>query len=91
MTGRALDDPAARARAAAINRAAIDRRHPPTVSVWPGRHSNGTIGCVLPEHRVGEPAPPGLSHDEHVRWIVDHAPPLTAEQRGKIALLLGFR
>jgi hypothetical protein len=34
--------------------------------------------------------PPGLSHDEHVRWIVDHAPPLTAGQRGKIALLLGF-
>jgi hypothetical protein len=51
-------------------------------------YPNGTIGCPDPAHRVGEPPPSGLSRDDHIRWIVDHAPPLTAEQRDRLAMLL---
>jgi hypothetical protein len=51
-------------------------------------YPNGTIGCPDPAHGVGEPPPPGLSREDHIRWVVDHAPPLTAEQRGQLAMLL---
>jgi hypothetical protein len=51
-------------------------------------YPNGTIGCLDPAHNVGEPPPPGLSREDHIRWVVDHAPPLTAEQRGQLAMLL---
>jgi hypothetical protein len=49
---------------------------------------NGTIGCADPAHRVGEPPPSGLSLEDRIRWIVGHAPPLTAEQRDQLAMLL---
>jgi hypothetical protein len=51
-------------------------------------YPNGTIGCPDPAHRVGEPPPPGLSREDHISWIVDHAPPLTAKQRDQLAMLL---
>jgi hypothetical protein len=53
-------------------------------------YPNGTIGCPDPEHKVGESAPAGLSQDEHIRWVVDHAPLLTSERGGQIGRLLGF-
>lgn len=57
---------------------------------WPGQaFPNGTIGCADPAHSVGRPPPPGLSRDDHIRWIVDHAPPLSPEQRDKLRHLLG--
>jgi hypothetical protein len=49
---------------------------------------NGTIGCSSPEHTVNEPAPPGLTRADHIQWIVNHAPPLSADQRDKLALIL---
>ena len=49
---------------------------------------NGTIGCDNPQHKVNEPPPAGLSQDEHIKWIVDHAPPLSPEQLTQLALLL---
>lgn len=49
---------------------------------------NGTIGCDNLQHKINEPPPPGLSQDKHIKWIVDHAPPLTQEQVDKLALLL---
>jgi hypothetical protein len=55
-----------------------------------GNHSNGTIGCSDPDHGVNEPPPPGLSYAGRVRWIVDHAPPLTEEQRNTLAVLIDY-
>ena len=54
-----------------------------------GGYPNGTIGCNDPDHKLGEQPPPGLSRGDHIAWIVDHAPPLTPEQRCRIACLLG--
>ncbi|HEX9352299.1 MAG TPA: hypothetical protein VF933_00550 [Streptosporangiaceae bacterium] len=54
-------------------------------------YPNGTIGCSNPVHKINQPPPPGLNYEEHVRWVVDHAPPLTEEQRDELGLLLGFR
>ena len=51
-------------------------------------YPNGTIGCPDPAHGVNEPPPPGLTQEEHIKWIVDHAPPLSQGQRDKLAMLL---
>jgi hypothetical protein len=56
--------------------------------VWPQHHPNGTIGCGNPHHHVSEPAPAGLPTEDRISWIADHMPPLSAEQRSKLALLL---
>jgi hypothetical protein len=51
-------------------------------------YPNGTIGCPDPAHRVNEPPPPGLSGEDRITWIVDHAPPLSAEQIAQIRAIL---
>jgi hypothetical protein len=51
-------------------------------------YPNGIIGCPDPVHRVGEPPTSGLNWEDHIRWIVDHTPPLRAEQRDQLAMLL---
>lgn len=55
---------------------------------WPYVMGNGTIGCFNPEHGVNEPPPPGLSREDRIIWLVDHAPPLSEEQKTKLYLLL---
>jgi hypothetical protein len=51
-------------------------------------NANGTIGCTDPSHNVNEPPPRGLTTEDRIRWIVDHAPPLSDDQRTRIASLL---
>lgn len=51
-------------------------------------YPNGTMGCPDPAHRVGKPPPEGLGTEDHIAWVVDHAPPLSEHQRERMAALL---
>jgi hypothetical protein len=61
----------------------------------PRRRAAAVVGAVERHHGPNDPRLPTLRRDlraaeleEHVRRIVDGAPPLTAEQRDTIAALL---
>lgn len=62
----------------------------PHLATMPPVNPNGTIGCADPAHSINESPPPGLSRDDRIRWIVNHAPPLTTEQRDRLTVLLAL-